>query len=137
MKIFVFGNGNLSFNDFINYYIKPLETFLKKEDVSFLLCDFRGVDTLMMEFLKCKTNNVSIYHIGDKPRYIPDKFKTNVGDWKFINGFTSDKERDQAVINDCTHFLAYDFNSDKKRKSGTLKNIEACTALNKLCLSNS
>ncbi|MNE69937.1 hypothetical protein D3C80_1656950 [compost metagenome] len=80
----------------------------------------------MMEFLKCQTPNVTIYHIGEKPRYAPDKFKTQVGNWNFIGGFSSDKERDLQAMDDCTHFLAYDFNSDSKRKSGTATNIGLC-----------
>jgi hypothetical protein len=132
MRIFVFGNGNLSFDNFLKYYSIPLQKIIHEENANFLLCDFRGTDTLMIEFLKCITSNVSIYHIGDKPRYTPDSFKTKVADWKFINGFKSDKERDIAAINNCTHFLAYDFNSDEKRKSGTLKNIELCLSQNKI-----
>lgn len=116
IKVYVFGNGNISFDSFLKYYSLPLQDIIYKNEVCFLLCDFRGTDTLMMEFLKCVTSNVRIYHIGEKPRYCPDNFKTKVADWKFISGFTSDKERDTTAINDCTHFLAYDFNSDKKRK---------------------
>jgi hypothetical protein len=126
MKIFVFGNGNLSFDDFLKYYLTPIQKIAYKDNVIFILSDFRGTDTLMMEFLKCVTSSVRIYHIGEKPRYFPDIFKTKASDWKLISGFKSDRERDIAAINDCTHFFAYDFNSDSKRKSGTLKNIEMC-----------
>lgn len=86
----------------------------------------------MMEFLKCISANVTIYHIGNKPRYIPDKFKTNVGEWTFIG----DKERDNTAIDNCTHFLAYDFNSNATRKSGTHKNIEICLSKNKIFVPN-
>lgn len=132
MKIFVFGNGNLTFENFGRLYIEPLNIIIEKENPTFLLCDFRGVDTLMMEFLKCKTSKVIIHHIGEHPRYYPDKYKTKVADWQFIGGFISDNERDKAAINSCTHFLAYDFNSDEKRKSGTFKNIENCITQNKI-----
>lgn len=134
MKIFVFGNGNLSFDDFCKYYTNTLVPFVKGEDVHFILCDFRGVDTLMMEFLKCQTSHVTVYHIGEKPRYAPDKFNTHVGKWNFIGGFKSDKERDLQAIDDSTHFLAYDFNSDSKRKSGTAISIELCHEKNKTFL---
>ena len=136
MKIFVFGNGNLSFDDFISLYKKPLSLITERYSPTFLLSDFRGVDTMMMEFLKTKTSNVTVYHIGYAPRYFPDKFKTKAEKWNLIGQFTSDKERDCAAINSCTHFLAYDFNSDEKRKSGTLKSIEICLAQNKIDLRN-
>jgi hypothetical protein len=131
MKIFVFGNGNLSFQLFLECYVSPLTAIAEKENTHFILCDFRGVDTLMMEFLKCKTASVTIYHMGEKPRYLPDAFKTETKNWTLIGGFSSDKERDEAAIDNCTHFLAYDFNSDENRKSGTLKNIQRALRQNK------
>lgn len=134
-KIFVFGNGNLSFQDFSKYYIEPLENWLLTEiEVGFILCDFRGVDTLMMEYLKTYSKNVWIYHIGEKPRYKPDAFRTFVNEWNFVGGFQSDAERDQKAIEDCTCFLAKDFNSDETRVSGTSKNISKCFSLNKIAV---
>jgi len=136
MKIYVFGNGNLCFTDYREHYESIITRYLDKSDVDFLLCDFRGVDTLTMELLKCRSSNVSIYHIGDKPRYFPDKYKTKVNDWKVIGGFQTDEERDLEVIKNCTHFIAIDFNSDAKRKSGTLKNIEHCEKTGKIRLTS-
>lgn len=132
MKIYIFGNGNISFQEFLKYYAEPLEKYLNQEQSSFLLCDFRGVDTLMMEYLKSATGNVSVYHIGKKPRYLPDKYKTKVNSWKLIGGFESDSARDQAAINECTHFLAIDKNSNENKKSGTFKNMERCESLGKI-----
>ncbi len=98
----------------------------------FTVCEFRGVDTLTLELLKSLTPNVTVLHIGDKPRYMADKFKTQVSHWNIKGGFVNDIERDIYAINSCTHFLALDFNSDAKRKSGTLKNIELCLSQNKI-----
>lgn len=134
--IYVFGNGNLSFENFKFYYEKEVIEVLKEENVSFVICDFKGVDTLTMELLKSSSSNVTIMHIGDKPRYIPDKYKTHVGNWNIIGGFKSDSERDIAAINMCTHFLACDFNSNEKRKSGTQTNIEICINENKIAVIN-
>lgn len=136
MRVYIFGNGNISFDNFERYYKKPLQVLLKKEDVEFLICDFRGTDTLVMELLKNYTSKVTIYHIGEKPRYFPDKYKTNVGQWRIKRGFKSDEDRDAEAINDCSHFLAIDFNSDDSRKSGTKKNIELCFQLSKISLSD-
>ena len=132
MNIFVFGNGNISFEDFLTHYQMPLVQVLHNHgNASFLVCDFRGVDTLVLEFLKTKTERVELCHIGERPRYLPDAFKTKVGQWQLKGGFDSDKARDQYAMENCTHFLAVDFNSDEKRKSGTLKNMEQCIALGK------
>ena len=134
MNIFIFGNGNLRFTDYLKLYVEPIRKIGFGADIHFTVCDFRGVDALTMEFLKCETANVSVFHIGEMPRYLPDKFKTKVGEWKLVGGFESDKARDFAAIENCTHFLAFDFNSDEKRKSGTLKNIEKCLNLEKIRL---
>ncbi len=132
--VFVFGNGNTSFEDFKQYYEVPLTRLQDEEAVHFIVCDFRGTDTLAMEFLKTKTPHVSIYHIGEQPRYMPDKFKTQASEWKTVGGFRTDKERDNAAITQCTHFLAIDFNTDAQRKSGTQKNMEQCIAVGKFGL---
>ena len=134
MNIYIFGNGNLSFEDFKTYYENVMIKYTDRENVNFLLCDFRGVDALAMEVLKCSSANVSIFHIGESPRYLADKFRTKVSSWKIIGGFESDAQRDTEVIKNCTHFIAIDFNSDDKRKSGTQKNIELCEKLGKIRL---
>jgi hypothetical protein len=128
MNIYIFGNGNLSFSDFKKYYEIPLMPFFADANVSFLLCDFRGVDTLAMELLKSITAQVTIFHLGERPRYLPDKYHTKVSAWKLLGGFASDLDRDNAAIDACTHFLAIDFNSSPQRKSGTSQNIETCIA---------
>lgn len=136
ITIYIFGNGNISFQDFKFHYEEVINRCLQDENVTFLLCDFRGTDTLAMELLKCTSSNVSVYHIGEKPRYLPDKFKTKVASWKLIGGFENDSQRDMEVIHACTHFIAVDFNSDEKRISGTQKNIELCEKLGKIRLTN-
>ncbi|SHL30417.1 hypothetical protein [Chryseobacterium polytrichastri] len=53
-KIYVFGNGNLSWKKFNQFYIEPLKDFDLSE-CEFMMGDFCGVDTLMMEYLKDKS----------------------------------------------------------------------------------
>jgi len=130
MHLYVFGNGNLSFPAFLELYGEPLDRLLERE-LRVLVGDFRGVDTLVMEYLKCATANVRVYHVGERPRYLPDAFRTMVSRWELVGGFDSDGARDAAAIAACSHFLAHDFNSDAKRKSGTLRNIERCLELGK------
>ncbi|MCS3867494.1 hypothetical protein J3D55_000410 [Chryseobacterium ginsenosidimutans] len=130
-KIYVSGNGNLSWENFHQFYIEPLKK-LNLSECEFIIRDFSGTDTLMMEFLKDKSENVTILHVGQRPRYLINKFKTKAEKWNVIGGFTSNYERDLFGIELCTHFLAIDFNTDENRKSGTLKNIEKCLNLNKI-----
>lgn len=132
--IFIFGNGNLSFEDFSKYYLPILEQYEQEADNHFILGDFRGVDTLAMEWLKCKSSNVSIYHLGNRPSYRPDLFKTCVSDWAFKGFFSSNLERDLAMVKDCTHFLGFDFNTDRNRVSGTYKSIQSCLKQKKIRL---
>lgn len=134
MITYVFGNGNTSWEDFIRYYVPHLDRLAADPGNAFMVCDFRGVDTLTLEYLKTRTGNVSLYHVGDRPRYLPDAFRTRAGEWKLVGGFPSDGVRDGAAIEACTHFLAIDFNSDDQRKSGTLKNIEKALKIGKVAI---
>lgn len=116
MNVFVFGNGNLPFNDFLKYYYEAIIKVINAHNPHFTVCEFRGVDTLTLELLKSLTPNVTVLHIGENPRYMADKFKTQVSHWRIKGGFINDAERDIYAINSSTHFLAYDFNSDKREK---------------------
>jgi len=130
-KIYVSGNGNVSWENFHQFYVEPLKK-LNLSECEFIIGDFSGTDTLMMEFLKDKSENVTILHVGRRPRYFANTFKTKAEKWKIKGGFISDSERDNYAISNCTHFLAFDFNSDERRKSGTTKNIEKCLKLDKI-----
>ncbi|WP_294221633.1 hypothetical protein [uncultured Chryseobacterium sp.] len=132
-KIFLFGNGNLSWENFHRFYIEPLKGTAVSE-CEFIIGDFAGTDTMMMEYLKDKTENVTIIHMKDRPRYSVNTFRNKASKWKTVGGFVSDAERDNFGISNCTHFLAVDFNSDETRKSGTLKNIEKCVSLGRIKL---
>lgn len=134
MVVYIFGNGNLSFEHFTTFYVPKLSELSIKKNIHFIICDFRGADTLSLEFLKNKTSNVSIYHIDHSPRYVPDKYKTKVSQWNIISGFTSDFERDNAAIEKCTHFLAKDFNTSKDQISSTQSNIIKCLSKGKIDL---
>lgn len=132
MKLFICGNGNIPFDTFLEKYVEPLEQlWAYNDDIEFIICEFRGLDILIMEYLKTKSPHVTVLYMGNKPRYRPDEFKTFVKDWNFIGGYKSNLERDLAAIDLCTHFLAYDINSDHNRTSGTLKNIRKCLSLGK------
>ena len=46
MHLYIFGNGNLSFDDFLAYYRGPLSKLDYGSGVRCIVCDFRGTDTL-------------------------------------------------------------------------------------------
>lgn len=131
--VFICGNGNITFEEFQEYYVNAINlTLTSLKNYSYILGDFRGVDTLVMEYLKDKTMQVEICHLFNKPRYFPDKFKTFVEDWKITGGFQTNAQRDRYMIEQCTHFIAIDKNTDQNRVSGTYKNIELCKKLCKM-----
>lgn len=135
MVLFISGNGNITWSDFRLHYEAPiLAVFSQNPEAEFLVGDFRGVDVLTMELLKTLTPNVRVFHVGERPRYIPDPFKTFVPQWWKVGGFKNDQERDASAIETCTHFLGIDFNSDENRLSGTQKNIDRCLQLGKVRL---
>lgn len=128
MLIFITGNGNISFNHFMSEYVPKINACINDE---FIIGDFRGTDVLTMEYLKDKTEKVTILHQFDSPRYLPDSFKTKVSKWKKVGMFENDSKRDEYAINECDYIIGSDFNSDEKRESGTLKNIKKAIQLNK------
>jgi hypothetical protein len=133
MKLYVFGNGNLSMRRFLDTYYPVLEQVHDYTD-EVLVCDFRGVDVMTMEAIKTMVPTVTVFHQGKRPRYLPDRHLTFVDRWKLVGGFKGDEARDAAAIEACTHFLAFDRNSTPERKSGTQRNIEKCLALGKVRL---
>lgn len=133
MDLYIFGNGCLSFTAFLRNYWSAIQ---KLNSAHFHVCDFRGADVLTIEALKCWTSNVTVYHVGKRPRYQPDTYLTQVNQWTFRGGFLSDQARDTAAIEACTHFLAIDITSTLKRRSGTQRNIEECLRLGKIDLLN-
>jgi hypothetical protein len=126
-KIFITGNGNLSFENFQRYYITPLKSFISESEI--ILGDFKGVDVMMMEYLKDKTSNVTICHLFDDPRYFPDIYKTLVRSWDFKGGFKNHYEADEYMIRSASHFIAFDQNSTDQRKTATHQNIQRCLDL--------
>ena len=134
MKLYLFGNGNLCFEDFLKHYYEVLQARVSEPGDAYIVCDFRGADTLVMEYLKHLSARVQVFHMGERPRYAPDKYRTKVSQWELVGGFASDAERDGAAIDACTHFMAHDTNSTAKRMSGTGRNIARCLELGKVRL---
>lgn len=103
--IYVFGHANINYWDFRAFYERALfEQTLPPYRTRFVLGDCRGTDTLAMEFLK-NHPNVCVYHMHDKPRYLPDRFESKVAQWQVHGGFQTDGQRDRACIDVCTHYI--------------------------------
>ncbi len=128
MRLYVFGNGNLSFDAFCTHYVPALDRALAT-GASFIVCEFRGADTLTLEWLKTRSADVEVLHVGERPRYLPDRYRTKVSGWVVSGGFANDDERDSAALLRCTHVLARDFNSKPERTSGTGKLLARAEAL--------
>ncbi len=125
------GNGNLPFDVFCSHYVPALERALAA-DAGFIVCDFRGADALTLEWLKTRTGDVEVLHVGERPRYLPDRYRTKVSNWTIRGGFASDDERDEAALEGATHVLAHDFNSKPDRMSGTGKLLARAAELGRL-----
>ena len=123
MNLYIFGNGNLEFYAFTRWYVPAISSALKA-GAGFIVCDFRGADTLTMEYLKTRTVDVEVLHVGEQPRYLPDRYKTRTSEWTVTGGFGSDRDRDEAAMQRCTHVLAMDFNSSDHHTTGTAKMLE-------------
>lgn len=124
----MFGNGALSFDDFQGLYVPAIELALERPATSWVLCDFRGVDTLTMEYLKTRTAAVTVLHVGAAPRYLPDRRHTHVEAWTIRGGFADDDARDRAALASASHFLAVDRFSTLKRPTATARLVEKATA---------
>ena len=130
---FISGPGELSDFEFNTYY-KPMIDQGINSDAHFVIGDFRGTDTIAQTYIhKQGYENVTVYHMFDKPR-------VNIGKFKTLGGFTSDKDRDSAMTHQSDEDIAYirTIEEQKKtlhikklfgkkwryQKSGTEKNIE-------------
>jgi hypothetical protein len=133
-SIYIFGNGNLAFVNFMEQYCSKIVEQCILPQVNFMVCEFRGADMLAMELLKNHSASVTILHVGKTPRYFPDKFRTYCSEWKLVGGFLNDEERDNYAIENCTAFIARDYNSDKNKITATAKNIARLLGMGKIQL---
>jgi hypothetical protein len=123
---FVSGHLDISKEEFTQHYSDKLLSALKT-DASFVVGDASGVDTLAQAFLSLYTQEVTVYHMFDKPRNNSSGFKT-------IGGFKKDKERDEQMTLDSNKDIAWYRSVDeqkalyqgkyRKRTSGTEKNVK-------------
>lgn len=111
---FISGHLDLTQDEFSAHYVPQIEGALKWPPVSFVVGDARGADTLVQEYLKLRCADVVVYHMFEKPRNNPAKFKTK--GWHL-----SDIDRDEAMTRDSTHDIAWV--RPGRESSGTAKNL--------------
>lgn len=110
---FISGHLDLTTEEFKEHYQPMIENVIAGK-YSFVIGDARGTDTLAQEFLK-DYQNVTVYHMFDKPR-------NNVGSHKTVSGFKSDEERDNAMTLASIHDIAWV--RQGRENSGTAKNLK-------------
>lgn len=118
---FISGHGNITFEEWLEHY-KPLIDQALQEEACFIIGDFRGVDTLSMEYLKDKTTSVTITHCFSSARYKVDIADLLSNGWQYVGGFANDIERDAYMTENSDIDIAWI--RVGREKSGTAKNIK-------------
>lgn len=93
MIYFISGHGNLSAEDFVEYYVPGINhALITDPDPRFVIGDYVGADTLAQLYLlnRVQRTRVTVYHMFLKPRI-------NLGDYNTDGGYQSDDERDTAM----------------------------------------
>lgn len=86
---FVSGHLDLTQEEFDEHYVPLLED-TRDAGCGFVAGDASGCDLMAQRYFVDNRCIVNVYHMFDSPR-------NNVGEFPTIGGFTSDKERDEAM----------------------------------------
>lgn len=125
MIYFISGHRNLSYEDFERYYIPIIDKVVEEDkNAEFVVGDCNGVDKFAIDYIfRNGSNYLTVYHMSDKPRNIPESEVTPFIDLlQFRGGFKSDEERDSAMTKDSDFDIA--FVKDNRWNSGTAQNIK-------------
>jgi hypothetical protein len=118
MIAFISGHGDVTEEEFEQHYVPKINEAIEKGD-SFVVGDFRGVDTMAQNYLSSILpgihKNFRVHHMFTEPRH-----KALGG--SVIGGFQSDKERDSTM----TYASDYDIAWVRpgKERSGTAGNLK-------------
>lgn len=124
---FISGHLDLSEKDFFRHYREKIIVAVAA-GCKFIVGDAKGCDAMAQELLTFwPIVNVTVYHIGDKPR-------NNVGKYLTKGGFKSDEDRDKAMTRDSHDDIAWVRSEEENKKlygskyvenrvSGTMKNL--------------
>jgi hypothetical protein len=125
---FVSGPLDISAQEFAENYGKKLELALEQDpDAHFVLGDAPGTDRMTFDFLLERTPNITVYHLGSKPRH-------DVGPIRTCGGFRNHDEADSNMTFHSDEDILWIRSEEQKRalykekyrprKSGTQKNAE-------------
>jgi hypothetical protein len=128
MTAFISGHLDISQEDFETHYIRIIDNAIIK-GCKFIVGDARGVDNLATNYLinKAQTPNITVYHIGTKPRNFFEGCN-------YKGGYKTDIERDEAMTNASDFDIAWVRPEEEAKKlygnkykpgriSGTQQNI--------------
>lgn len=126
MKYFVSGHRNLSYDDFVKYYIPIINKVIDSDpSAKFVVGDCDGVDKFAMDYVWDECDRpLTIFHMFNAPRNVPEGMETipDAEEVYFVGGFTSDEERDSAMTEVSDFDIA--FIKDCRWDSGTAQNIK-------------
>ena len=116
MVAYISGHLDLTEEEFEEHYVPFIEKALERGD-TFIIGDARGADSLAQAYLwDCDMiDHVTVYHMYTQPR-------NNVGNYKTVDGFKTDLDRDEAMTENSDYDIAWV--RPGREKSGTQKNID-------------
>jgi hypothetical protein len=132
--VFVFGHENLAFTTFVERYAPAMEAMLVDQTCRWIVGDRPGAETLALEYLKSRTELVTVFHCGKQPRHHVDINSTPARHWHVRGGFDGYHARDDAALAVCTHVLGVDSQWEITRYDGTARALEAARALGRVDL---
>ena len=117
---FISGHRDITNEEFEYAYAPRIENIIEENpSAKFVVGDYHGVDIMaqnyLIDVLQVNPDNITVYHMGDKPMNINPKITNTVG------GFKTDEERDAAMTKNSFEDIA--FVRDNTKLSGTAQNI--------------
>ena len=116
MIYFISGHRNITDEEFMLHYSPRIYDALRDPKAQFVIGECDGVDSLAQKFLIGKIDNdkVTIFHMGDNPKYY-------FGEWKLKGGYNTDIHRDSVMTNYSSVDIAWIRNWGEN--SGTEQNV--------------
>ena len=119
-NIFISGHLDLTDEEFAEHYVPRLQAAFHQgsNDLNravFHVGDARGADAMSQEFLHGLGALVVVYHMLATPRNLHGR------PYDVVGGFTSDKDRDEAMTKATTEDIAWV--RPGREKSGTARNL--------------
>jgi hypothetical protein len=121
MIAFISGHLDLTQEEFDLHY-KPVILHAFARGHEFIMGDARGADTMAQHLLSLYAIDFTVYHMFEAPRNFINFEKTKEGS-KLIGGFTTDKERDEAMTLHSDYDITW-VREGSRKHCGTALNIK-------------